>query len=109
LTKEDGRINWQKEAQELERQIWAFQPWPTSYTHLGEKRVKIHKAKPSNTVPGSSCVPGTVLSIGKEGIEVCCGKRSVLLIQDLQPQGKRPMSAYAFSLGAHIKPEDVFG
>ncbi len=108
LTKEDGLIDWQKGAQQLERQIRAFQPWPTSYTQLGEKRLKILKAKPSNTVPGCSCFPGAVWSIGKEGIEVCCGERSTLLIQDIQPQGKRPMSAHAFSLGAHIKPSDVF-
>lgn len=109
LTKEDGRIDWQKEALRLERQIRAFQPWPTSYAYLGEKRVKILKAKTSNTVPSPSSVPGSVWSIDKEGVEVCCGERSVLLIREIQPQGKKPMSAYAFTLGAKITSEDVFG
>ncbi len=109
LTKEDGRIDWQCQALRLERQVRAFQPWPTTYGYLGETRVKIMKAKSSDSVPSPTSIPGEILSIEKMGIEVCCGEKSVLLIQEIQPQGKKPMSAYAFSLGAKIKPEDVFG
>jgi len=109
LTKEDGRMNWQSEAIRLERQVRAFQPWPTSYAYLGERRVKIMKAKSSDAVPHPTSIPGEILSLEKKGIEVCCGERSVLLIQEIQPQDKKPMSAYAFSLGAKIKPKDVFG
>lgn len=107
LTKEDGRIDWEKGALFLERQVRAFQPWPTSYAYFRDKRVKILKAKKSDAVPDSFSVPGKVWRISKEGLYICCGERSLLLIQDIQPQGKRPMSAYAFSLGAHLKPEDV--
>jgi len=108
LTKEDGRVDWQKTALLLEREIRAFQPWPTSYTHLRDSRIKIIKAETSGSVPNFSSIPGSIYKISRDGIEVCCGQRSVLLIQSIQPQGKKPMDAHAFSLGAKIKINDVF-
>jgi hypothetical protein len=39
---------------------------------------------------------------------VCCGERSIYLIESLQPENRKRMDAYAFSLGAEIKPGDIF-
>lgn len=107
IKKEDGRIDWIKDATYVERQVRAFTPWPSVYTYLGEKRVKIHKGRKieSKIEPPS---PGEILGIKKEGVEVCCGEGSIFLIESLQPENRNKMEAYAFSLGAKIRPGDKF-
>lgn len=107
IKKEDGRIDWIKDALHVERQVRAFTPWPSVYTFLGEKRVKIHKGRKieDRIEPFSA---GEILEVKKEGIEVCCGEGSVFLIESLQPENRNKMDAYAFSLGAKIKPGDKF-
>jgi methionyl-tRNA formyltransferase len=107
IKKEDGRIDWIKDALHIERQIRAFTPWPSVYAFFREKRVKIHKGKKTEDKIELSS-PGEILGIKKEGIEVCCGEGSVFLIEILQPENKNKMDAYAFSLGARIKPGDRF-
>lgn len=107
IKKEDGRIDWINDALHVERQVRAFTPWPSVYTFLGEKRVKIHKGRKieDRIEPFSA---GEILEVKKEGIEVCCGEGSVFLIESLQPENRNKMDAYAFSLGAKIKPGDKF-
>lgn len=107
IKKEDGRIDWINDALHVERQVRAFTPWPSVYTFLGEKRVKIHKGrKMEDRIEPFSA--GEILGVKKEGIEVCCGEGSVFLIESLQPENRNKMDAYAFSLGAKIKPGDKF-
>ena len=108
IRKEDGRIDWIKDALHVERQVRAFTPWPSVYAFLGEKRVKIHKGrKIKDRIEPFS--PGEILGVKKEGVEVCCGEGTVFLIEILQPENRNKMDAYAFSLGAKIKPGDKFG
>lgn len=108
LRKEDGKIRWEKDAHTIERQVRAFNPWPSAFAFLREKRIKILKGRkmPFNAEPCSS--PGEILGIKKEGIEVCCKGGSVFLIENLQPENRNPMSAYAFSHGAKLKCGDIF-
>lgn len=107
LKKEDGKVDWSKDASFIERQVRAFDPWPSTYTFFKEKRLKILKGADAgkSSQPFS---PGSTLALKKGGIEVCCGNRSVYLIQRLQPENRKEMDAYAFSLGAHLKPGDRF-
>lgn len=108
LSKEDGRINWAKNALDIEKQVKAFTPWPSAFAFHNEKRIKIHKGRKKETkaIPNSS--PGEILGINKKSIEVCCGDGSVYLIESLQAENRKRMEAYVFSLGAKIKPGDVF-
>ncbi|UCC41146.1 MAG: methionyl-tRNA formyltransferase [Candidatus Aminicenantes bacterium] len=108
IKKEDGRIAWTKDALYIERQVRSFTPWPSAYAFLGEKRVKIHNGRKTESKIESSS-HGEILGIKKEGIEVCCGEGSVFLIESLQPENRKKMDAYVFSLGAKIKPGDKFG
>ena len=108
IQKNDGRIKWEKNAVWIDQQIRAFCAWPTSFTFYAGKRIKILRGKYEEI---SECVgldPGTIKDINNSGIQVCCGNRSVFLIEELQPENKKPMNAYAFSLGANIKPGDRF-
>ena len=108
LKKEDGRIDWGKDSLEIQRQVRAFTPWPSAYAFIREKRVKIPKGQKSEERADPSSHPGEILNIGKQGIEICCGERSVFLLQRIQPENRKEMDAFAFSLGIRIKPGDMF-
>lgn len=108
LRKEDGKIRWEKDAFSIEGQVRAFYPWPSAFAFLGEKRIKILKGRKIAFSAETCSSPGEILGIKKEGIEVCCGGKSVFLIEDLQPENRNLMNAYAFSLGASVKPGYLF-
>jgi len=97
LKKEDGLLDFTRDAEALERRIRAFQPWPGAFTHLKGKVLKVLRAR----VSPESGPPGTVLSIGKQGIQVACGTGSLVLVE-LQPEAKRAMSAAEFLAGHPI-------
>ncbi|WP_404366295.1 methionyl-tRNA formyltransferase [Marinobacter sp.] len=90
LSKEEGQIDWSRAAADIERQIRAFNPWPGSYTDLGEQRIRIHQAEVlPDSIPGK---PGTVVIRDRSGIDVVCGE-GLLRITQLQIPGARPQSA----------------
>ena len=96
LTKEEAIINWSDSAEQIERNIRGYQPWPVATTQLAENTIKIWQA---NVVSEStSAAPGTILSADKNGIAIATGK-DVLNIMQLQPPGKKPMSASDFVNG----------
>ncbi|MBW4935059.1 methionyl-tRNA formyltransferase [Marinobacter sp. F4206] len=90
LTKDEGRIDWADSAATIERLVRAFNPWPGTFTDLGEQRVRIHAA---TALPDDSQKPaGTVLRREREGIDVACGS-GTLRITRLQLPGARAQSA----------------
>jgi methionyl-tRNA formyltransferase len=101
LKKEDGLLDFRKSAAELERKVRAFQPWPGTFVHLRGKTLKIQRAR----LGDGSGPPGTVLSSTERGIEVACGSGSLHLIE-LQPAGKRAMTAADFLAGHQISVGD---
>ncbi|WP_033570838.1 methionyl-tRNA formyltransferase [Dickeya undicola] len=90
LSKEEARLDWQLSAQQLERCIRAFNPWPVSYFLIEEQPVKVWKAGVLNTSHQQQ--PGTILAADKDGIQIATAD-GVLNIQILQPSGKKAMSA----------------
>ena len=107
LRKEDGRIDWRKDALFIERQVRAMTPWPSAHTFFKEKRIKIKEGTKLD-LKSESCSPGKIQALKKEGIEVCCGEGSIYLIERIQPENRSEMSAYAFSIGARMKSGDGF-
>lgn len=103
LKKEDGKIDWGKDSLYIQRQVRAFTPWPSAYAFIRGKRVKIPKGKKSEGRAAPASHPGEILNISKQGIEICCGERSVFLIERIQPENRKEMDAFAFSLGMRIK------
>ncbi|MBB5321791.1 methionyl-tRNA formyltransferase [Marinobacter oulmenensis] len=89
LSKEEGHLDWQRPAAELERLIRAFNPWPGTYTELDGERVRIHGAR---ALPDNSDQPaGTVLRRERDGIDVACGT-GTLRIERVQLPGTRAQS-----------------
>jgi methionyl-tRNA formyltransferase len=107
LTKEQGRIDWTLSASELHALVRGTSPWPGAYTWSGAQRIKLHRTKVL-AADGSHGVPGTVLRADRHAIEVACG-RGVLAIHELQPDGKRRMSAEQFCAGARLASGARFG
>ncbi len=106
IKKEQGRIDWTHDAHVIERRIRAFTPWPSTYSFLYGKRIKILKACVSDEQ--ADAAPGEIISISEEGLAIGCGEKSVLLVEILQPENKKAMPAHAYSLGSGIKPGDRF-
>lgn len=96
LKKEDGRINWEKSAEAIVRQIRAFEPWPGSFTFWDKSRIKILKARPAKSEKTLS--PGKTFLTPKSQLAVNCKKGS-LIIEELQLEGKKPMKSEEFLKG----------
>ncbi len=109
LSKNMGRIDWTASAINIHNQIRAFVPWPSAYTHWQEKVVKILKSELLEVDSQTHEKAGTVLSADKKGfVSVQTGKGSLRLLS-VQPESKKPMTAYEFSLGYQVRVGDSFG
>lgn len=95
INKQDGKINWTKSAQEIEREIRAYQPWPKSYTKIGDDLIiTIIKAKISTAVelkPGEIHTTKNELFIGT--------KDGCIELLEVQPAGKNKMTVNDFLRG----------
>jgi methionyl-tRNA formyltransferase len=89
LSKEDGRIDWSLPALVVERMIRAYDPWPGAFTTWNDQPLKINAATVDSDWQGSQ-IPGTVLD--SPVLQVATGS-GALVIQQLQPAGKRPMES----------------
>ncbi len=104
IDKSMGRIDWNMDACEIERLIRALDPWPSAFSSLEGRMVKIWKAQ---TVPGTDAAPGRVTDVRKDGISVACGSGS-LIIKEIQLEGKKRMPVHDFLLGYDLKPGALF-
>lgn len=94
LSKEEAKLDWQLSAGQLERNIRAFNPWPMAYLQLTDEQgnpqtLKVYQA---TVLPSVSQTPGTIISADKNGIQIATADGVLNLLQ-LQPAGKKPMSA----------------
>ena len=94
LSKEEANIDWHMPAQQIERNIRAFNPWPICFTQMQGNTVKIYAAELDENAGN----PGEILAADKTGITVATTE-GALKITQLQPQGKKPMSAQDFLNG----------
>jgi len=94
LSKQEADIDWTMDADQIERNIRSFNPWPVCFTQMSGNTVKIYQAK----VVELTGEPGTVLASDKTGITIATGQNAIK-IEQLQPQGKKPMSAQDFLNG----------
>ena len=104
LKKEDGKIDWEKSAQEIFHLIRGMNPWPGTFTRWREKTLKIFTGHVLKS--RSKERPGTICSATSEGIEVATGEGS-LLITEIQLQDRRRMEAGEFIRGNKIIPGTI--
>lgn len=105
ISREQERIDWSKTATEVYNQVRGLHPWPTAYTTLDGATIKIWWAQPATT----SGTPGEVVAIHKDYFEIAATEGSVA-VYDLQPSGKKRMSAedYLNGVGAKLQIGDRF-
>ncbi len=94
IKKENGKIDWNKSAQEIERQVRAFRQWPTAYTFWNGKQIKILKA---STKESKIKKTGEVFTENKE-LMVQTGN-GILILKEIQLEGGKPMSVQDFLNG----------
>lgn len=100
LKKEDGQIDWNKSAAELERLIRGLNPWPSAYTHIDGKTLKIWMADAEDGNSGSE--PGTVVEVTKNTVKVQTGD-GMLSLLEVQLEGKKKMPVDAFLRGCQLE------
>ena len=88
LSKAEALINWNDQAEFIDRCIRAFNPWPISYFEWAGQVIKVHKASLVDAV--STATAGTILEVDKKGIQVATGQ-GVINLEVIQLAGKKAM------------------
>lgn len=106
ISKEQGQLDWTREAVCLERQVRAFQPWPGSWfllpTMRGPRRVVVTAAAVA-PVPPAQAIPGLVCRADEQGFDIACGRDGLRLVR-VTPEGRHDMTAGAFLRGCPVAP-----
>ena len=109
LKKEDGRIDWNMSARQIFNRVRSFDPWPGAYTTFRGQLLHLRRVRISATIGGA---PGAVV-LDARGLRVACGpdetERDSLEILELQPEGKKRMSAQDFINGRMPKSGEILG
>ena len=100
IKKEDGRLNWQEEAVSLERRVRAMNPWPSAFTRVDGKLLKIWKAHVEK--PELEGEPGLIVRQDRKGIYIQTG-RGLLCLDEVQLEGRKRMSVSEFVRGYLIR------
>ncbi len=98
LTRDDGKIDWNKPADEIERLIRAYDPWPGTFTIVDGKRFKIMESRSAQSQLGSEQQIGILIDASGK-LLINCGDGKALEIFKLQPEGKKPMTAKEYLAG----------
>lgn len=105
IDKKMGQIDWNQSAEVIERLIRGLNPWPSAYTHINGKTLKIWEA---DVIGENSGKPGEILKVTKKEILVQAGKNA-LSLQEVQLEGKKRMHADAFLRGYSLEEGTFLG
>lgn len=100
LSKELSPMDWSRSAQNLHDQVRGLIPWPCAAMELGGKKVKVFKTKLGAETADA---PGTILTAGKQGLEIACGDGRSLWILELQAEGGKRMMAADYLHGHPVE------
>lgn len=111
LKKSDGNVNWQRTAVQIRDQVRAFRPWPGTYTHWqhpqkGPLRLTIGEVA-IDEFEDKAAPPGVVVG-ASDHLSVATGQRTIRILQ-IQPAGKRMLSAEEFLRGYPVRVGEIMG
>jgi methionyl-tRNA formyltransferase len=102
LTRENGRMDFARPAMTLYNRWRGFQPWPGAWTMLGGKKLAVHRMLPTEVRGARARQPGEVLA--EQGtLFAACGDGTWLELVEVQPEGKRRMTAGEFLRGNAVE------
>lgn len=102
MEKSLGKIDWKNDAAYIERLVRGLNPWPSAYTSINGKTLKIWDCDVVCEDAINDENPGTIINITKEYFDVACGK-GMLRVHELQLEGKKRMDTKSFLLGNQWK------
>ncbi|MCD8083084.1 MAG: methionyl-tRNA formyltransferase [Clostridiales bacterium] len=110
IPKSMGEIDWSADAALIERLVRGLNPWPSAFTCVGGKLLKIWEADVEEEIPEEigQRKPGTVLEASGAALRVVTG-RGVLRIKSLQLEGKKRMDSAAFLRGYPLEAGERLG
>lgn len=106
LTKDDGVVDWRWPATRIHNLIRGLHPWPHAFSHLDGRRLILLRSAADEEPSHSQ--PGTVLDASGDQLTVATGQGRLHLLQ-LQPEGKRALSAREFLAGHRVPSGAAFG
>ena len=123
LTKEDGRVDFRRTASQIWNRQRGFQPWPGAYTSFRGKNLAFAAVRPSAQPRENKHAAGAPARVGSAAVALSpgeiavtgdtllagCAEQSVLEILEVQPEGKRRMSAREFINGYRPRAGEQFG
>jgi methionyl-tRNA formyltransferase len=105
IEKAEAELDWGRTVAELDRVVRAFNPWPVAFTHRRGEPLRIWRAHPGE---GEATEPaGTVLA--GERPAVVCGDGRVLVLDEVQPGGRKRMAGADALRGGHLAPGERLG
>lgn len=107
LKKADGLIDWTQPADELARRVRGLIPWPGAYTLFRGKRLHIWRAEAVPAI-GSAVAPSTISTEGGR-LAVACGEGTLLVLHEVQLEGRKRLVARDFANGARVESGETLG
>ena len=104
LKKEDGRIDWNRSAREIANRVRGFDPWPGAYTTFRGQLLHLRRVRATE---GPAAPPGT-LAVDGPALRAATGQ-GWLAVLELQPEGKRRMTAAEFINGRRPQSGEILG
>jgi len=108
LHKENGRIDWSKNDEAVDRHVRAMTPWPSAFTFLHGERLIVTRGETGGS-GDPALLRGTVLAAAKLGLEVACGGGTAYRITRLKAEGRREMEAAEYVRSGKIRPGERMG
>ena len=106
ISKKMGEVNWNESAKSIEQLIRGLNPWPSAYTKLQGKTLKLWQAQVEEQEEEGR--PGEILRVEKDAFYVKTGK-GLLKIKEVQLEGKKRMDTGAFLRGFHLNTGELLG
>lgn len=100
LSKDTGKISWDKSAREIHNLIRGLNPWPIAHTTYKNENMKIYQSEVLSE--DSNKEPGTIISVNKTGMKVSC-KEGVLLVKKVQFPNGKPLTIEQYINGKDIE------
>jgi methionyl-tRNA formyltransferase len=109
IKKEEARIEWHQEVNQIDRKIRAFNPSPGAFTTLNQEIIKIWMSEniSDRWQKHQTSQPGEILEVDEFGICVA-GNKGVIRLLEVQKAGSKRMSASQFVKNMQLKPGHVF-